>query len=56
MGIFGLDDAWLALGIGRGLVILEGVRRASFEGIGDADVSRDDSDVLEGVRIFDMGN
>jgi len=56
VGMFGLDAAWLALGVGRGLVIFEGVRRASFEGMGFDDGSRDDSDVVEGVRIFDMGS
>ena len=33
VGILGLDTAWLGLGTGRGLLILEGVRMASFEGV-----------------------
>ena len=37
-------------------MIFEGVRRASFDSIGEADGSRDDSDVVEGVPIFDIGN
>lgn len=56
VGIFGVDAEWLALGMGRGLVIFEGVRRASLEGVGDADGSRDESKAVDGVRIFDIGN
>lgn len=56
VGILGLDAAWLLFKVDNGLTILDGVLRAGFDEVGEAEASREESVAVEGARILATGN